>query len=247
MGAHRARSWLVPALFAAAALATATRAAGGIGNAIGHPGTRAWLVASYDLLRTGVSVAFALFTVGRAAPRRPARSPAAFAACAIAVIAVVVFGDPPRHTPELAVVAGEVIAVAFCVWLLIAVCFLGRCFGVLPEARGLVTRGPYAIVRHPVYLGEIGACLGLVVAAPLIWNGVILGTFLVAQSVRMGLEERALTAAFPEYESYARRVPRLVPSLSRACQVAWRNRFRGVVPAPTPGLRVDPADPECHA
>jgi hypothetical protein len=37
---------------------------------------------------------------------------------------------------------------------------LGRCFGVFPEVRGLVTRGPYALVRHPLYLSEIIAALG---------------------------------------------------------------------------------------
>jgi protein-S-isoprenylcysteine O-methyltransferase Ste14 len=211
MRAGSARQWLVPALFAAAALATATRAADGIGHAVAHPGTRDWLEAVYDLLRAAVSAAFALFTAGRAAPRRPARSPLAFGACTVAVAAVVVLRNPSSSTPEAAVVSGELIAVVFCLWLLVAVCVLGRCFGVLPEARGLVTRGPYGIVRHPVYLGEIGACLGLVVAAPLVWNGVILGMFLAAQFVRMGLEERALMAAFPEYESYARRVPRLLP------------------------------------
>lgn len=96
--------------------------------------------------------------------------------------------------------------------LFVAVCFLGRCFGVLPEARGLVTRGPYGIVRHPVYLGEIAACLGLAVAAPTVWNGLVLGALLGAQLARMGFEERALTAAFPEYGSYARQVPRLLPA-----------------------------------
>jgi protein-S-isoprenylcysteine O-methyltransferase Ste14 len=206
-----ARRWLVPGLFAAAALATATRAADGIGHAVAHPGTREWLQATYDLLRAAVSAAFALFTVGRSAPRRPARSPLAFGVCTVAVAAVVVLRNPSSSTPEAVVVTGELIAVAFCLWLLVAVCFLGRCFGVLPEARGLVTRGPYGIVRHPVYLGEIGACLGLGVAAPSFWNGIILGTLLAAQLVRMGLEERALVVAFPEYESYARRVPRLLP------------------------------------
>jgi protein-S-isoprenylcysteine O-methyltransferase Ste14 len=241
-----ARQWLVPALFATAALVTAARAVDGVGHAVAHPGTREWLEAVYDLVRAAVSAAFALFTVGRAAPRRPARRPLAFGVCTVAVVAVVVLRNPPSTTPDAVVVSGELIAVAFCLWLLVSVCFLGRCFGVLPEARGLVTRGPYGIVRHPVYLGEIGACLGLVVAAPLVFNGVILGMFLTAQFVRMGLEERALMAAFPEYESYARRIPRLVPSPLGARQATQRKRYNGVVPEPAVALRVDPNDTEWH-
>ena len=50
--------------------------------------------------------------------------------------------------------------------MLVAALALGRCFGVLPEARGLVTHGPYRLVRHPLYLGELAAMGGLLVASP---------------------------------------------------------------------------------
>jgi protein-S-isoprenylcysteine O-methyltransferase Ste14 len=207
--------WLVPALFAVAMVVTGARAAHVVGQALAHPSTRAWLDAVCDLVRTGIAIAFALFTVGRAAPRHPARAPLAFVACAVAMGTAVATGDPSPQTPYLLVVLGELVAVAGFAWMLVAVTFLGRCFSVLPEARGLVTRGPYSVVRHPVYLGEIAACFGLVLAAPSALNAVAFACFAVAQAVRMKLEERALQAAFPEYESYARRVPRLVPALWR--------------------------------
>jgi protein-S-isoprenylcysteine O-methyltransferase Ste14 len=98
-------------------------------------------------------------------------------------------------------------------WAIVSLAFLGRCFGMLPEARGLVTRGPYRWVRHPVYLGEMVAALGLVVAtlsAPLfalfaLWCGL--------QYWRARNEERALAAVFPEYAAYRRRTGRLLPGL----------------------------------
>jgi protein-S-isoprenylcysteine O-methyltransferase Ste14 len=132
-------------------------------------------------------------------------------ACAVAMTAVVVLGNPPADVPRGLVLMGDAVAVGFCGWLLISVSFLGRCFGVLPEARGLVTRGPYAIVRHPVYLGEIGATTGLVIAAPTTVNVAVLAALAAAQVIRIRLEERALTAAFPAYSDYARNVPRLLP------------------------------------
>ena len=93
---------------------------------------------------------------------------------------------------------------------------LGTCFGVLPEVRGLVTRGPYRIVRHPIYLGELGAYAGLFVASPRLLN-LIGGLFFVAgQATRMRLEERALRAEFPEYAAYAARTSRLLPRVSVA-------------------------------
>ena len=43
--------------------------------------------------------------------------------------------------------------------------FLGRCFAILPAIRGIVSRGPFVIVRHPAYLGELIMVVGCVTAA----------------------------------------------------------------------------------
>jgi protein-S-isoprenylcysteine O-methyltransferase Ste14 len=190
---------------------TAASAVRGVAHALGQPTTHAWLLAGYDVLRAGVAVAFALFTIGRAAPRRRARNPLAYLACAAAITSVILFAQPPRSTPEGLVLAGEAFALGACLWLLASVVTLGRCFGVLPEARGLVTRGPYHIIRHPVYLGEIGACIGLAVASPSPRNAAALAVVSAAQLLRMRLEEKALIEAFPDYATYAAETPRLLP------------------------------------
>jgi protein-S-isoprenylcysteine O-methyltransferase Ste14 len=201
----------VPALFGLAAVFAATSAAGSIAHALGHPSTHAWLLAGYGILRAGVAVAFAICTIHRAEPRQRARNPLAYLACAAAMATVLLFGAPGRSTPEGVVLAGEAVSVAAYIWLLVSVVALGRCFGVLPEARGLVRRGPYRVARHPVYLGEIGVLLGLAIASPTLKNAAALAAVIVAQSVRMRLEERALTDAFPDYASYAACTPRLLP------------------------------------
>ena len=76
----------------------------------------------------------------------------------MAIAAVLAFTPPGSGSEQGLMLVGELVAVLACLWLLASVLALGRCFGVLPEARGLVTRGPYRTVRHPVYLGEIAAC-----------------------------------------------------------------------------------------
>ena len=204
--------WLLPGAFAVVTVTTAEVTVQAIIHAIDHPGTRAALLASYHLLRTAIVLAFTVFTVNRDEPHARARRPLALGACVVAMGCVFSFGAPAHSSPWLAL-AGEAIATVSCVWLLASVLALGRCFGVLPEARGLVTRGPYRLVRHPVYLGELGACCGLAVTSPTVMNGAVLAVLAAAQVVRMGLEERALTRAFPDYASYAARTPRLLPRL----------------------------------
>jgi protein-S-isoprenylcysteine O-methyltransferase Ste14 len=206
--------WTVPALFALAAASIGADTERDFAHALTQQGTRSWLVVVYGLLRTCVFLAFAVFTIGRSAPRRRARNPLAYLACAAAMATALAFSGPSHNTPEGALLAGDIVTLAFCAWLLASVLFLGRCFGVLPEARGLVTSGPYRLIRHPVYLGEIGACAGLALAAPSAGNAAVLAAVIVAQSIRMRMEERALTQAFPEYAAYAADTPRLIPRIS---------------------------------
>jgi protein-S-isoprenylcysteine O-methyltransferase Ste14 len=207
------KKWVVPAAFAVLALLAGERAVRALEQVFAHPTGNAELGAVYYVLRTSVTAAFAAFTLRRPAPRRHAREPAAFVACAMAMILVLPVGGPGGGAATARVLAGDLIAAVACAWLLASVLTLGTCFGVLPEARGLVTRGPYRLVRHPVYLGEIAALAGLALASSQAWSVGIVAPFAIAQWVRMGLEERALSEAFPEYRQYASRTGRLLPRL----------------------------------
>jgi protein-S-isoprenylcysteine O-methyltransferase Ste14 len=209
------RRWLVPAAFLAVTCGTGAVAVGALVSAAGQPSARHFLVAVYWVLRTAVAFAFAVFTASRAEPHRRSRELSAFVACGVAMLAVVAIAGPTGQTTPALLISGDAVAVAGCLWLLGSVLALGRCFGLLPEARGLVTRGPYRVVRHPVYLGEITAIVGLTLAAPAARNVVVLAALIAAQIVRSHLEERALGEAFPEYASYAARTGRLLPMIGK--------------------------------
>jgi protein-S-isoprenylcysteine O-methyltransferase Ste14 len=198
-------------LFAVLAGGVAIEGARNIADAIAEPTVRAWLDVAYTVLKAGVIFAFTVFVAKRGPARRRARRPLAFAACAAAILAVFALERPGPSTATVLVIAGVALALVAGGWMLASTLALGRCFGVLPEARGLVTHGPYRFVRHPLYLGEFGGCAGLVVASPSGRNFVCALVFAAAQSVRMQMEERELTHQFPEYAAYARRTPRLVP------------------------------------
>jgi protein-S-isoprenylcysteine O-methyltransferase Ste14 len=185
------------------------------GEALAAPSARAVLVAGFWLLKTAIMAAFAYFVLVRPPSRRPTRAVVAVVACVAAAVGAVALRGPADDVPLPLLLAGELIALFSSAWLLASVLALGRCFGILPEARGLVTRGPYRLVRHPVYLGELGICAGLIIGAPTIWNLACAAVIVSAQVVRMGLEERVLETEFPEYADYARRTPRLIPRRSR--------------------------------
>jgi protein-S-isoprenylcysteine O-methyltransferase Ste14 len=210
------------ALFTVACLGEFVRVAG---DAFADPTARTVLVAGFWLLKTAIMAAFAYFVLVRPASRRSTRAVVAIVACAAAAIGAVALRGPTAGVPLPMLLAGELIALVASAWLLASVLALGRCFGILPEARGLVTRGPYRVVRHPVYLGELGVCAGLVIGAPTIWNLSCAAVIVAAQVVRMGLEERALEAEFPEYATYALHTPRLTP---------WRSRRRLAISPTSP-------------
>ena len=95
---------------------------------------------------------------------------------------------------------------------------LGRSFSIMPQARKLVTSGPYAIVRHPLYCSEELMALGvtLLFFSPL--AVLIAAVHWAFQLRRMVNEEKVLRAEFPEYAAYSQRTPRVIPRFKRVVQ-----------------------------
>jgi protein-S-isoprenylcysteine O-methyltransferase Ste14 len=90
---------------------------------------------------------------------------------------------------------------------------LGRSFGLVAANRGVKTRGPYGLVRHPAYTGYLIAYLGFVAENPSLRNLALFAVSTGFQLVRIGEEERVLSAD-DGYRDYTRRVRfRLVPYL----------------------------------
>jgi protein-S-isoprenylcysteine O-methyltransferase Ste14 len=72
--------------------------------------------------------------------------------------------------------------------------------------------GPYRVVRHPGYAGNILALLGIVLALGSVWTLIPAAVASIIAVIRTVLEDRTLQGELPGYRDYARRVRyRLIP------------------------------------
>jgi protein-S-isoprenylcysteine O-methyltransferase Ste14 len=141
-----------------------------------------------------------------------------------------VFFQPPGQPflPPVAALSGFV-GIAFSVftvgiavgsgWLIeTAVRTLGRQWALrarLVEDHKLITVGPYAYLRNPIYTGMLGMLIatGLATEHWVLLPGAVV-IFVVGLVIRVRSEEKLLRAAFgEEFEDYARRVPAVLPGI----------------------------------
>jgi protein-S-isoprenylcysteine O-methyltransferase Ste14 len=119
--------------------------------------------------------------------------------------------EPFPYGVQLIGVALTVAGIGFAVWARV---ILGSNWGMpmtLRENPELITGGPYAYVRHPIYTGIIFAMLGTALTVGAAWFLVLViafGYFVISTYQ----EERDMVAHFPDaYPAYRARTKRLIP------------------------------------
>jgi protein-S-isoprenylcysteine O-methyltransferase Ste14 len=133
---------------------------------------------------------------------RRVRVPLGFAVAAV----FLVFARPSWHT-----LGWSLLLVLPGLWL------RGYAAGYVKKNAELTRTGPYAYTRNPLYLGSMGIAFGFAVAAGKVWLGALLVVlFLVIYVPTILSEETFLRGAFPGFDEYAERVPRLLPRFTRA-------------------------------
>jgi protein-S-isoprenylcysteine O-methyltransferase Ste14 len=129
---------------------------------------------------------------------------------------IAVFGSGWHFAPGIVAAIASVLTVAGAVFIVWAQRTLGKQWSFsarLVEGHQLVTRGPYGIVRNPIYasLALLLISLGMTFATPL-RVGVALVLYVTGALMRIRAEEDLMRAAFGEqWEAYRRRVPALFP------------------------------------
>ena len=116
-------------------------------------------------------------------------------------------------TPVLPVVVCLCIMVAGISIQIAAKLALGRAFGIVAANRGVRVRGPYRLVRHPMYAGYTLTHVGFLLAMPSAMNALFYAAALAMQVARIHREELVL-ARDPAYRDFAGRVRyRLLPGV----------------------------------
>ena len=120
----------------------------------------------------------------------------------------------PRYDLSL---SGEIVSTLLTtigsVGAVIALSQLGRSFSIMAESRQLVTTGPYRLVRHPLYLAEEIATVGVFMQFASIYSGLFLVVHIAFQLRRIRNEEVVLTSRFPQYAAYSQTTARLMPGI----------------------------------
>jgi protein-S-isoprenylcysteine O-methyltransferase Ste14 len=128
----------------------------------------------------------------------------------LAVVLILLYTVTARTTPFLAAV-GLSLALAGTAFRLYA-------SGFIVKNKELATNGPYALVRHPLYTGNILIIIGFSLANGMLWGlPLALVFFWFYYPTAIEYEDRKLHGIFKEqWEVWAQNVPALVPALGNA-------------------------------
>lgn len=159
------------------------------------------------------AVLIVLFTVRHVAERTAAGFYPRCAAVAGTFLSVGMLLLPLQELSSALYLVSLILIIGGTAFAICAVVTLGRSISIVPAARQLVTWGPYALVRHPLYLGEIVFMIGVTLQFYSAWALFLLTLQCTFQLQRMRYEERLLIDAFPNYRDYMASAARLVPRL----------------------------------
>ena len=113
----------------------------------------------------------------------------------------------------ITIIVADIIIIIGMVVSIYSLSVLGRNFSIIPQARNLVQTGPYRLVRHPLYLGELISVFGIVMAGFAIIKLIFYFFLILCQIYRAFQEEKLLAKIFPEYEEYCLRTARFIPGV----------------------------------
>lgn len=147
--------------------------------------------------------------------RGPIRRGAGALALATAIPSMVLGGVALRWapTPSSWPAHAQLLFVVGAGWAIVSLLTLGKSFALLPSVRTLVTTGPFRVLRHPIYAGEVSmiAACGLAHSG---WASLAAAAAALALVAPRVIAEERLLSDEPAFRAYAGRVRwRLLPGI----------------------------------
>ena len=146
---------------------------------------------------------------------RPLRERRDLWAIAVTLVAIDAVGISTRLevTQPGAAGLGMMLTLLGTVLALWSIAALRSSFSFLPQARQLVTHGPYALVRHPIYLAGLLIMAGEIIPRWSLESAILSAVFVGAQLIRLRMEEGLLANTFEAYAAYRANTPALIPGI----------------------------------
>jgi protein-S-isoprenylcysteine O-methyltransferase Ste14 len=128
-----------------------------------------------------------------------------------AVILLAARGD--LFSSSVIVVAAQLLAVVIAIWARRS--FPTKTFRVdaTPSAETVIRRGPYRLIRHPMYSAALLFIWAAVLSHLSLWALAIGTAVTIIAALRVVFEERFLRDRYPEYAAYAQATKAIVPYL----------------------------------
>ena len=163
-----------------------------------------------DLIWVIGAILMGLFSLVRIAPKQSAVNVRSISATA-GMMMIPLLIMPSAPSVGFIYQTGVVIESIGVIFTQVSRVFLGRRFGLLPANRGIVSSGPFRLVRHPIYLGWIALTVGYSMIYPSARN--MLTVFIILPFMMWRIEqEEELLREDDEYRAYMKLVPyRLIP------------------------------------
>lgn len=124
----------------------------------------------------------------------------------------VIFFSGPVFPAHVALLAVELSGAALGIWAIMSM-GVGR-FNIVPDPREdseVVTRGPYKMIRHPMYLALLLMTLPLITDNFSVWRAVVWILLLIDLVLKLNYEETLLEKQLDGYREYKHRSYRLIP------------------------------------
>ena len=185
---HALANVLLAASFFVAALPSANQSQIGLANAV-------WIVGA---------IIMGVFSLVRVPPKTAMVTVPAIAASA-GMLVIPCLMRPVAPSAGLLALAGIALEVVGVVLSQVARIYMGRSFGILPANRGVVSKGPFSIVRHPIYLGWLILTIGFACSYPSGRNVILIVASMPFLVWRIEMEE-GLLALDSSYRAYQDRV-----------------------------------------